>query len=96
MAIESIGWIASFLFSICAIPQAWQCYRAKSATGISKTFMAAWLLGELLMQLYVFMKHGWDLPLLLNYWFNTAACIVIVYYQYREFFHKHVLKTGEQ
>jgi uncharacterized protein with PQ loop repeat len=80
--IETIGWIASFLFAFCAAPQAWLCYKKGNADGTSAMLLWMWGLGEILMQVYVILKHGWDMPLLVNYWVNTFFVAIIFKYKY--------------
>ncbi len=82
--IEVIGWIAGLLFAFCGLPQAIQCYKQGHAKGVSSTFILMWLTGEILMQVYVLEKHGFDMPLLVNYWINTIFALVIVRYKYWE------------
>jgi len=82
--IESIGWIAGLLFAFCGLPQSIKSYKDGHSRGISNLFMWMWLVGELLMQVYVYLKHGLDMPLLVNYWINTIFCIVILKYKYWE------------
>ena len=65
-SIEIIGWIAGISFAVCSLPQAIECYKQKHAHGISLLFILLWLIGEVLMQVYVILKHGLDLPLLVN------------------------------
>ncbi len=82
-SIEIIGWIASALFAVCGLPQAYQSWKQGHSDGVSALFMWAWLIGELLMQVYVFGKHGWDMVLLVQYWFNTLFVALILWYKYR-------------
>ena len=80
--VEVIGWIASLLFALCGVPQAIACYRQGHAEGISKLFMWTWFVAEILMQDKVLSNHGWDMPLLVNYWFNTIVVGIILKYVY--------------
>lgn len=80
--IEAIGWLAGLLFAFCGLPQSIQSYRQGHSNGISNLFMGMWLSGEILMQVYVYMKHGMDYPLLVNYWINTLFCIIILKYKF--------------
>lgn len=72
---EILGWAGGILLGICAIPQAYQCYKQKHAHGISKIFLTMWLVGELLTLAYVWPKK--DLPLLFNYSVNLCCLVVI-------------------
>jgi len=81
---DIIGWVASFMFALCALPQSIHCYKVGNSRGISSLFIWMWLIGEILMQYYVIMKHGFDMPLLVNYWINTVLILVILKYKYWE------------
>ncbi|HLE10637.1 MAG: hypothetical protein A2504_12810 [Bdellovibrionales bacterium RIFOXYD12_FULL_39_22] len=76
-----IGWLASFFFAICGIPQAVDCWKRGNADGLSAWFLTSWSLGEVLMTIYVILQHGLDGPLLVNYAGNILALIVIVRYK---------------
>jgi len=80
--IELIGWTAGILFALCGAPQAIKCWRDGHGQGLSHAFVWMWVVGEVLMQVYVFGKHGWDMPLLVNYWVNTVFVLVIMKYMY--------------
>lgn len=82
MIVDLLGWIASLAFSICAIPQAYQCYKQKHGKGINKLFMWIWLSGELLMMPYIIVKHNFDAPIMFNLITNTTFILVIMYYLY--------------
>lgn len=82
--LELTGWIAGLLFAFCGLPQCIQCVREGHARGINSLFIWMWFLGEVLMQVYVFFKHGFDMPLLVNYWINTVFVCVIIKYKYWE------------
>lgn len=76
---EVIGWLGSILFSMCAVPQVWQCYRQKHADGLSWTFLLMWLTGEVLTAVYVWPTQQY--PLLANYFFNGVCLLVILRYR---------------
>ena len=78
MNIELVGWVGSFAFAICAIPQAWKCYKEKHGDGLSWPFILLWLVGEILTTIYIWPKRDW--PLLFNYAVNLSALSVIIYY----------------
>jgi uncharacterized protein with PQ loop repeat len=80
--IETIGYIASILFAVCGFPLAWRAYKTKTSDE-PWSFLLTWLAGEILMQVYVLVKHGLDLPLLAQYWANTVFLVVILYYKIR-------------
>ena len=80
--IESLGWIASLLFGFCGAPQAYDSIKNGHSQGVSKAFILMWLTAEVLMQIYVINKHGFDMPLLVNYWLNTLFCGIIGFYAF--------------
>lgn len=82
--IESIGWLGGLLFAFCGLPQAIQCYRQGHSRGTNSLFIWMWFAGEILMQIYVLVKHGLDLPLLVNYWINTIFVLIIIKFKYWE------------
>jgi uncharacterized protein with PQ loop repeat len=81
LIIESIGWLGAIFFAICGIPQAYQSWKQGSSRELSGLFLFTWTMGELLMTLYVVLKHGFDGPLLFNYIGNLLALVVIIYYK---------------
>lgn len=76
--LDAIGWIGSFCFAVCAIPQAWKCYQEKNGNGLSWPFILLWLVGEVFTFIYIWPKRDW--PLLFNYTVNLSALFVIIYY----------------
>jgi hypothetical protein len=76
---EIIGWIGAGLFAICALPQAWQCWREGHSRGLNWFFLLAWGGGEILMIIYVLPKM--DIPLLANYFINMIFLIIMLYYK---------------
>jgi len=76
---EIVGWIGSFLFSICGIPQAIQSYRDGHTRGLTWGFLAAWLGGEILTLAYGLPKADW--PLITNYAVNLFFLGVLLYYK---------------
>ena len=82
--IDLICWTASILLSLCGAPQAYLCYKQGHARGVSHLFLGMWFWGEVLLQVYVLLKHGLDLPLLVNYWVNLFFILIIMKYKYIE------------
>ena len=78
---EYIGWFGAVCFSLCAIPQAWLSFRQKHSDGVSWGFLLLWLGGELGMIAYMLGVNLESLQLLLNYLFNLAGLLVIIWYR---------------
>lgn len=77
---ELLGWISAISLSLCGIPQAWRAYKTKTVEGLSDWFIISWSLGEILGVIYVISIGSW--PLIVNYFVNLIACIVLVKYRY--------------
>lgn len=80
MVADSIGWIGSVAFAICGIPQAWECYKNRSARGINPAFVGLWLTGEVCYVISVLMKFGWVSWMMFNYLANLFSIAIIVFY----------------
>lgn len=77
--LDILGWIGSIAFAVCAIPQAYKCYRDGHANGLDWGFLGVWFLGEVCMIAYILPKG--DIPLLVNYIGNFAALLVMLRYK---------------
>jgi len=78
--LEIVGWLGSFLFAFCGVPQAWHSWKNKNSDGLSWSFLLMWFFGEVFTIIYVFPKSD-VLPLLANYTFNLMLLLVIIYYR---------------
>jgi uncharacterized protein with PQ loop repeat len=76
---ETIGWIGSILFAICAIPQVLQCAKDGHARGLNSFFLGCWFFGELFTIVYIFPKG--DMPLLFNYILNLFFVVIMIRYK---------------
>lgn len=76
---ELIGVIGSVAFATCAIPQVVECYRKRSAEGLSWMFLILWAIGELFTIIYIWPKQDWIL--LGNYFFNSLCLLVMIYFK---------------
>jgi len=83
MTTELLGWLGGLLFAICAIPQAWQSYKQGHSKGLNSGLLQMWFWGEVLTVSYVYLKHGFDGPLMLNYLANIVFLVVIMKYKYK-------------
>jgi len=80
--IEAVGWVAGILFAFCAFPQAYQSYKSGHSVGINPWLLWMWWLGEVLMIIYVYVKHGFDVPLMINYIGNLFFLAFIMKFYY--------------
>ncbi|HDH51755.1 MAG TPA: PQ-loop repeat-containing protein [Nitrospirae bacterium] len=81
---DLIGWIGSVAFAVCGFPQAWECFKSKSAKGISPVFVGLWLTGEVCYVISVLMKFGWVTWMMFNYLANLVSIAVIGYYMVKD------------
>lgn len=78
-----IGVVGHMLLALCALPQAIQAAKTKTSAGVNSTFLAMWLIGEVLALVYVLMKDT-DIIQLANYILNLACLFPIIYYKFKE------------
>ena len=75
-----IGWSAALILAFRSVPQVLKCIRQGNARGISKPFLWLWLIGSLMMIVYIVVSVNHDYVLLFAYTFSSvAACIIIRY-----------------
>ena len=82
MMVSLFGWTSSLLFAICAVPQAYICYKQGHGRGLSKTFLWIWLWAEIFYVPYIYLKFGWDWPIMSNIIANLICMIIIMRYIY--------------
>lgn len=75
-SMELLGWIGSVLLALCALPQAVQTIKTRSAGDLSWTFLLMWGVGDLLLLIYTF-PFG-KMSLTLNYGLNAVLVGLIV------------------
>ena len=79
--LEICGWLGSLCLALCAVPFAWQSYKEKKSD-ITSWGVALWLVGEVLISIYVIPKR--DYPLIFNYALNIACLAVVVRYKFNK------------
>ncbi len=84
MISDFIGWIGSAAFAVCGLPQAWNCFKSKTAKGISPAFIVLWFVGEVCYIAGVLMKFGWVNWMMFNYITNIISIAVISWYMVRD------------
>lgn len=77
---DIFGYIGSICLALCAIPQAWLCYKQGHSEGISIYFLLLWTFGEIFTLVYVI--YNIDIPLILNYVANLLFLSVIWKYRF--------------
>lgn len=80
--INLIGTIGATLLALCGLPQAIQCIRTKTATGISWAFLLAWFIGEIGVLIYTLDKQLWMLSI--NYLMNMVIVLIMLYYKTKD------------
>ena len=80
--LEVIGWIGGAAFALCGAPQAWHCWKNKTAAGVSWGFLGLWFLGEICSLIYVYPTG--KLPLIVNYMLNIVFTGLILRYKFKD------------
>ena len=75
--IEGIGWIGSLLLSTCGLPLVIDVCIKKKINVVSLSFLFWWLIGEILLLVYIAFQPVISLPLFFNYMFNIL-CITMI------------------
>jgi uncharacterized protein with PQ loop repeat len=75
---ETIGFIGSILLAVCGIPEVVRTIKDNKCH-LGWNFLLLWFGGELFMLTYIIPMK--DLPLLLNYVFNTALVAIMLFYK---------------
>ena len=76
--LEVIGFIGSTLLAVCGIPEVVRTIKDNKCH-LGWNFLLLWFGGEILMLTYIIPMK--DLPLLLNYIFNTALVGIMLFYK---------------
>ena len=78
--IESLAWIGSVLLALCGFPMMIKSIRDGHSDGVDATFLWMWIIGEILVWVYVVSRQDW--PMIFNYSLNIIFVIVILKYKY--------------
>jgi uncharacterized protein with PQ loop repeat len=78
--IELIGTIGAIMLALCGLPQAIASIKQGHSDGISTSFIALWLVGEILLIIYVGATNP-DFILMANYAFNIVPVGIIAFYK---------------
>jgi uncharacterized protein with PQ loop repeat len=79
---EIFGYISSFFFMFCAVPQMLYSIRVGNTKGMSSWFLWSWLLGDITLIIYACICLNFAIPILINAVFSTACLLVIFKYLY--------------
>lgn len=82
--IEIVGHLGALLLSLSSAPQLYTTFKTKQVDGLSLPMLLLWGFGCAFMGFYVCMTT-FQLPLLINYAFNTTLVFtnIILYFRYR-------------
>ena len=79
MNLDILGWLGSSLLAVCAVPQAYKCFKQKHSEGLSWLMLLMLGVGDGCLLLYVIPKN--DAALIFNYTLNFFVISVIIYYK---------------
>jgi len=72
-----LGWLGTIAFSTCAIPQAVDVLRHRTARHLSPYFLGLWLTGCLASLAFTMQLLPETTPLVVAYLVNGASCVLI-------------------
>lgn len=80
-AASALGFVGAVVLAVCAAPLTIQTVIDGHADGVNGWFLALWLIGELVMLVYVLLERL-TLPLILNYAANVAMVGIVSVYKW--------------
>lgn len=83
MIVDIIGFLSSFLFSACYVPQILQLYRTHVTNGISISLYWLCIAAYISAIIYTVFKVGFDKVLLLNYSSGMLLCSITIFMYYK-------------
>jgi len=78
---DVLGWLGCICFVLCGVPQAWKSYRDGHSVGLTHSFLALWLGGEVLYMSGMMLKFGWVHWIMWNGLISMVVISVISYYR---------------
>jgi uncharacterized protein with PQ loop repeat len=78
------GILSTLILGFAGVPQVWLVIKNRNAKGISLISLLMNVLGLSLLCLYVYLKHGFDLWLHIEYLFALLLSLIILWYKIYE------------
>ena len=78
---DLFGWLGCVCFAFCGVPQALKSYKDGHSFGMTHSFIALWLSGEVFYIGGTLLKFGWVHWIMWNCLTNTVSIFVIAYYR---------------
>jgi uncharacterized protein with PQ loop repeat len=79
--IDVVGWVGSFLFAACALPQSYDAWKYGHAEGLNIYFLSMWFVGEICVLIYTLYIIPLPWPLIVNYIGNMILLLIIFRYK---------------
>ena len=90
---ETIGFIGSILLAVCGIPEVVRTIK-DNRCHLGWNFLLLWFGGELFMLTYIIPMK--DLPLLLNYIFNSLLVGIMLFYKIKNTKHVTIKRSNRR
>ena len=81
--VNIIGLIGGFFFAYCGVPQAYKTIMAKKHLGTPISISASITIGTIFMYLYLYLAHGFDMIITINYSVELVSWAILLYYGLR-------------
>jgi len=78
--IKALGLIGGVLFAYAAVPQALRTMKARRHLGTPLSIAAAIFFGTVFMYSYLYLSHGFDWIITVNYSVEALSWAVLIYY----------------
>lgn len=80
--IEILGFLGTIFLILSSVPQTYLTWKTKKTEGLSLSMLLFWFFGVFFMGIYVVLTTC-QIPLLLNYGFNTVVIGLNLYFYYK-------------
>lgn len=80
--VDIAGWIGAGFWTVCGLPQAYRCFKTKSAKGLSGLYLSLWWLGFIGSLIYIIPQHRY--PILINYLVGCFNFTIMSYYKIKD------------
>ena len=85
---NSVGLLGGLFFAFCGVPQAVKTIIARKHLGTPLSISGAITIGTILMYLYLYMAHGFDKIITINYTVEFVSWFILFFFGLKDYFQK--------
>lgn len=92
--VDALGFLGGACFAYAGVPSAVATVRAGRSIGVPSSLAWMIFLGTILIFLYIWIRHGFDWVLFINYSVEAVSWFVILFYHYKDKLEDFLLEYG--